>query len=548
MTEAPIEWHPDADFFRVVCRLGAILPDGSAADTKPDLTTKAGTVTISSTAPGRILVMTEADGHDRIMGYSGETYTVDAATGELIAADGTVGLQLLSPTSDRVKPQGYPYTATIKIGLGGPSVTVTFDATPTHPDGTVDLARLVVEPVMDGMTPTTVAQQLAAMQVEFAEQIDTATTKAAEAAQSAADAATAKAGAETAQGAAAGSASTASTAATNAQAARTGAETARTGAETAASNAAATLAGAVRHDIAQSLAAPAQAQARANIGAVSAARFLEGTGMPNGVVAAPPGAYYTDTSGTNGAWVWLKTSGTGTTGWVKSVYGPVTTYAWAGSAGASESVESADGVEVRRNLVQNPAGTSLGSLSGWALAPGSPGGTGYAQTYAVGTSAPVVLSGVRVPTLRSQTWTTVGAGAANDLGYKLVTGTRPSVTPGTAVGCEWWWRPSWTSGGGTSRLEVRWYDAAGTQVGAPVTVDQPAAAAGVWQRIRHVTTVPAGVASVSVGHSLGEPAGTIQVGDQIAATAAIAVTAATEAAALAMLDAGWFSGASDGFI
>ena len=30
MTEAPVEWHPDADFFRVVCRLGAILPDGSA--------------------------------------------------------------------------------------------------------------------------------------------------------------------------------------------------------------------------------------------------------------------------------------------------------------------------------------------------------------------------------------------------------------------------------------------------------------------------------------------------------------------------------------
>lgn len=35
MTEAPIEWHPEADFLRVVCRLGAILPDGSDADTKP---------------------------------------------------------------------------------------------------------------------------------------------------------------------------------------------------------------------------------------------------------------------------------------------------------------------------------------------------------------------------------------------------------------------------------------------------------------------------------------------------------------------------------
>ena len=97
MTESPIEWHPDADFFRVVCRLGGLGPDGLDPDTKPDLTARAGTVAISSTAPNGILVKTEADGHDRIIGYSGDIYNVDAATGELIAADGTVGLQLLSP-------------------------------------------------------------------------------------------------------------------------------------------------------------------------------------------------------------------------------------------------------------------------------------------------------------------------------------------------------------------------------------------------------------------------------------------------------------------
>lgn len=43
---------------------------------------------------------------------------------------------------------------------------------------------------------------------------------------------------------------------------------------------------------------------------------LRGTGMPNGVVTAAPGTYYTDTAGTNGAWRWLKKSGTGKTGWV----------------------------------------------------------------------------------------------------------------------------------------------------------------------------------------------------------------------------------------
>lgn len=42
---------------------------------------------------------------------------------------------------------------------------------------------------------------------------------------------------------------------------------------------------------------------------------LRGTGMPNGVVTANPGTYYTDTAGTNGAWRWLKKSGTGNTGW-----------------------------------------------------------------------------------------------------------------------------------------------------------------------------------------------------------------------------------------
>ena len=50
--------------------------------------------------------------------------------------------------------------------------------------------------------------------------------------------------------------------------------------------------------------------------AASMSLELRGTGMPNGVVTAAVGTYYTDTAGTNGAWRWLKTSGTGNTGWV----------------------------------------------------------------------------------------------------------------------------------------------------------------------------------------------------------------------------------------
>lgn len=42
---------------------------------------------------------------------------------------------------------------------------------------------------------------------------------------------------------------------------------------------------------------------------------LRGTGMPEGVVTASPGAYYTDTAQTNGALRWVKQTGTGNTGW-----------------------------------------------------------------------------------------------------------------------------------------------------------------------------------------------------------------------------------------
>lgn len=46
---------------------------------------------------------------------------------------------------------------------------------------------------------------------------------------------------------------------------------------------------------------------------------LTGTGSPEGVLTAPVGTYYTDTAGTNGAWRWLKKSGTGNTGWDCSI-------------------------------------------------------------------------------------------------------------------------------------------------------------------------------------------------------------------------------------
>lgn len=43
--------------------------------------------------------------------------------------------------------------------------------------------------------------------------------------------------------------------------------------------------------------------------------MLDGTGSPEGIKTAPVGSIYRDVAGTNGAWQWRKTSGTGNTGW-----------------------------------------------------------------------------------------------------------------------------------------------------------------------------------------------------------------------------------------
>lgn len=49
-------------------------------------------------------------------------------------------------------------------------------------------------------------------------------------------------------------------------------------------------------------------------------RFYEGVGSPEGKVAAPVGTGYIDSAATTGAIRWVKSSGTGTTGW-KVEYG-----------------------------------------------------------------------------------------------------------------------------------------------------------------------------------------------------------------------------------
>lgn len=42
---------------------------------------------------------------------------------------------------------------------------------------------------------------------------------------------------------------------------------------------------------------------------------VHGTGSPEGVVTAPPGALYVNDAGGAGATLWVKEAGTGSTGW-----------------------------------------------------------------------------------------------------------------------------------------------------------------------------------------------------------------------------------------
>lgn len=49
---------------------------------------------------------------------------------------------------------------------------------------------------------------------------------------------------------------------------------------------------------------------------IGGAKICSGSGSPNSVVAAPPGSIYLNTNGGAGTTLYVKESGTGTTGWV----------------------------------------------------------------------------------------------------------------------------------------------------------------------------------------------------------------------------------------
>lgn len=76
---------------------------------------------------------------------------------------------------------------------------------------------------------------------------------------------------------------------------------------------------------------------------------FRGVGFPEGKVSAPVGAIYTDTAATAGAVRWIKTSGTGTTGWAVEY----------GDTGLRElfSADTHDSITSGRILIRRISGT-----------------------------------------------------------------------------------------------------------------------------------------------------------------------------------------------
>lgn len=125
------------------------------------------------------------------------------------------------------------------------------------------------------------------------------------------------------------------------------------------------------------------------------ARFLEGTGSPEGAVRARPGTEYLDNNGTNGAWVWRKRTGTGATGWAVS-----------------------DGDTGWRTITSwTTAGVVTGEALSASWAPGS-GQAGYIRARRSGSTLEVAIVGLeRLNTTNANVWAT----------YVLPLGMRPAI-------------------------------------------------------------------------------------------------------------------------
>lgn len=203
---------------------------------------------------------------------------------------------------------------------------------------------------------------------------------------------------------------------------------------------------------------------------------------------------------------------------------PAGTTVWENLATNPSFEAAGSAAEVRRNLIQNPVGGN--AQVGWTIRE-QWFGSGSTGTVTNVTEDITLPDGTVAPGYRRKTWTTVGAGAQDQIGWQLHyanTGRAP-VTAGLIYTAQYGWRRSWSGTASQNRFRVAFYDAAtgGSQVGS--VIDGPTLAfpaPGTWQQDSITFTVPAGATHVEVSHWLYTNIGDIVVGSTLDATAAVA--------------------------
>lgn len=163
-------------------------------------------------------------------------------------------------------------------------------------------------------------------------------------------------------------------------------------------------------------------------------------------------------------------------------------------------------IEVRRNHIQNPRGTTSGSLQGFALAAQWFGGTpnsGTTSWVAGATDGPEVAPGLRIDSYGRKTWTAVGSSSVGALSWALGSGSRAAVTAGSVWTASLYWRRSTGSPLMFNHIAAEFYDAAsgGNKIGLTVNSQtHTTPEAGEWQRVSGKFTVPAGATHVIFIH------------------------------------------------
>lgn len=155
---------------------------------------------------------------------------------------------------------------------------------------------------------------------------------------------------------------------------------------------------------------------------------IEGSGVPNGVVAAPAGTVYRDLAATNGAVVWVKAAGTGSSGWrvmwgdtgwraittwdaSGNITGESLTASWAPASGVAGGIyvrRVGDMVTVQANFLERIGANDVNVWASFALP------TGLRPAHSMVT--PVILGTSSVGSLSIGSNGALGRGTASAAG------------------------------------------------------------------------------------------------------------------------------------